>query len=119
MPLTTSWVSSPFGDMFTLMTPNGDETQLVVKGIYEPPPFFPILGSVSIIQSLFDSVYDRPQNSFVFVDVPADAAHGASGKRHHRAHRGRARASARDFPRDPHDEGTLAVQHPDRRPGDP
>jgi putative ABC transport system permease protein len=60
------------GDKFTLMTPNGDETQLVVKGIYEPPPFFPILGSVSITQSLFDSVYDRPENSFVFVDVPGE-----------------------------------------------
>jgi putative ABC transport system permease protein len=64
------------GDGFTLLTPNGDQSQLVVKGIYEPPPFFPILGSVSIPQSLFDSIYERPQNSFVFVDVrgePTDA----------------------------------------------
>jgi putative ABC transport system permease protein len=57
------------GDQFPLLTPDGDTTQLVVKGIYEPPPFFPILGSVSITQSLFDSIYERPQNSFVFVDV--------------------------------------------------
>ena len=57
------------GDQFPLLTPDGDTTQLVVKGIYEPPPFFPLLGSVSITQSLFDSIYERPQNSFVFVDV--------------------------------------------------
>jgi putative ABC transport system permease protein len=60
------------GDKFTLLTPNGDKTQLVVKGIYEPPPFFPILGEVSITQSLFDSLYERPENSFVFVDVAGE-----------------------------------------------
>jgi putative ABC transport system permease protein len=60
------------GEMFTLLTPNGDRTQLVVKGIYHPPPFFPMLGSVSIPQSLFDSIYDRPRNSFVFVNVAGD-----------------------------------------------
>jgi putative ABC transport system permease protein len=57
------------GDRFPLLTPNGEKTQLVVKGIYEPPPFFPILGEVSITQSLFDSLYERPENSFVFVNV--------------------------------------------------
>jgi ABC-type antimicrobial peptide transport system permease subunit len=57
------------GNTFSLLTPDGNQTQLVVKGIYEPPPFFPILGSVSITQSLFDSLYERPQNSFVFVNV--------------------------------------------------
>jgi ABC-type antimicrobial peptide transport system permease subunit len=64
------------GDKFSLLVPSGQRTELVVKGIYEPPPFFPILGSVSITQSLFDSLYERPQNSFVFVDVrgePTDA----------------------------------------------
>jgi putative ABC transport system permease protein len=60
------------GDKFSLLTPNGERTQLVVKGIYEPPPFFPILGTVSITQSLFDSLYERPQNSFVFVNVPGE-----------------------------------------------
>jgi ABC-type antimicrobial peptide transport system permease subunit len=44
----------------------------VVKGIYSPPPFFPLLGNVSIPQSLFDSIVDRPRNSFVFVNVPGD-----------------------------------------------
>jgi putative ABC transport system permease protein len=57
------------GDKFSLLTPNGTKAELVVRGIYEPPPFFPILGNVSITQSLFDSLYERPQNSFVFVNV--------------------------------------------------
>ena len=65
------------GDRFPLLTPDGSRTEIVVKGIYEPPPFFPLLGDVSITQSLFDSIYERPQNSFVFVDVsgePTDTA---------------------------------------------
>jgi putative ABC transport system permease protein len=60
------------GAKFELLTPDGERTPLVVKGIYEPPPFFPILGNVSITQSLFDSLYERPQNSFVFVGVPGE-----------------------------------------------
>jgi putative ABC transport system permease protein len=60
------------GDTFPLLTPNGTRTELVVKGIYSPPPFFPLLGNVSIPQSLFDSIVDRPRNSFVFVNVPGD-----------------------------------------------
>jgi putative ABC transport system permease protein len=60
------------GDKFDLLTPNEKQTELVVKGIYSPPPFFPMLGSVSISQSLFDSIIDRPRNSFVFVNVPGE-----------------------------------------------
>jgi ABC-type lipoprotein release transport system permease subunit len=60
------------GDSFVLLTPNGKKTELVVKGIYSPPPFFPMLGNVSIPQTLFDSIIDRPRNSFVFVNVPGE-----------------------------------------------
>jgi putative ABC transport system permease protein len=58
------------GDSFTLLTPDRTRMKLVVKGIYEPPPFFPMLGSVSISRSTFDRLYERPRNSFVFVNVP-------------------------------------------------
>jgi putative ABC transport system permease protein len=60
------------GDKFALLTPNEKKTELVVKGVYSPPPFFPMLGNVSIPQTLFDSIIDRPRNSFVFVDVPGE-----------------------------------------------
>ncbi len=60
------------GDTFPLLTANGTRTELVVKGIYSPPPFFPMLGNVSIPQTLFDFIVDRPRNSFVFVNVPGE-----------------------------------------------
>jgi putative ABC transport system permease protein len=60
------------GSNFTLLTPDRTRIKLVVKGIYQPPPFFPMLGSVSISKSTFDTLYERPRNSFVFVNVPSD-----------------------------------------------
>jgi ABC-type antimicrobial peptide transport system permease subunit len=64
------------GSRFTLLTSNGKNTLLEVKGIYEAPPFYPLLGNVSILQSRFDQLYERPQNQFTFVDVkgPPDEA---------------------------------------------
>jgi putative ABC transport system permease protein len=49
-----------------------------VKGIYEPPPFYPILGSVSITTSTFDSLYERPRNQFTFANVPGDPTEATS-----------------------------------------
>jgi putative ABC transport system permease protein len=60
------------GSTFGLLAPTGKRMQLVVKGIYEPPPFFPLLGSVSIVKARFDELYDRPRNQFTFVNVPGD-----------------------------------------------
>jgi putative ABC transport system permease protein len=61
------------GSRFKLLTTNGTSTKLEVKGIYKPPPFYPLLGVVSISKSFFDQIYDRPQNLFTFVEVTAAA----------------------------------------------
>ena len=58
------------GDSFLLLTPSGERHELEVKGIYEPPPFLPLLGSVSISRATFDTLYERPRNVFTFVNVP-------------------------------------------------
>jgi putative ABC transport system permease protein len=65
------------GDAFPLLTSSGKRLELEVKAIYEPPPFYPLLGSVSIAQATFDSVFERPHNLFTFVNVPADPSDGA------------------------------------------
>jgi putative ABC transport system permease protein len=64
------------GDAISLLTASGDTLNLQVKGLYEPPPFYPLLGGVSITTEAFDSAYERPRNSFTFVNVsgsPTDA----------------------------------------------
>jgi putative ABC transport system permease protein len=57
------------GSRFTLLTPKRETTPLEVKGIYKAPPFFPLLGAVSISLPFFDKLYERPQNLYTFLDV--------------------------------------------------
>jgi putative ABC transport system permease protein len=64
------------GEHFPLLTSSGERLELEVKAIYEPPPFYPLLGSVIITQAAFDSVFERPHNLFTFVNVPADPSEG-------------------------------------------
>ena len=61
------------GDRFNLVTPEGKSSPLEVKGIYNPPPFYPLLGSVSILKDKFDELFERPRNQFTFVNVPGEA----------------------------------------------
>ncbi|HET9545781.1 MAG TPA: ABC transporter permease, partial [Gaiellaceae bacterium] len=64
------------GSPVKVASPAGEEALLEVKAIYEPPPFYPILGAVSISIETFDSLYERPRNQFVFANVagnPTDA----------------------------------------------
>jgi putative ABC transport system permease protein len=67
------------GETFPLLTPSGERFALEVKAIHEPPPFLPLLGSVSVTKATFDSLYERPRNQFTFVSVPGDPS--ASTKR--------------------------------------
>ena len=58
------------GDSFAARTADGEQATLVVKGIYTPPPFYPLLGAVSIPTETFDTLYERPENQYTFVNVP-------------------------------------------------
>jgi putative ABC transport system permease protein len=58
------------GDAFALRTAGGQRTQLIVKGIYTPPPFYPLLGSVSVSTRTFDSLYERKRNQYTFANFP-------------------------------------------------
>jgi putative ABC transport system permease protein len=60
------------GDTTTLLSASNRRLEIEVKGLYEPPPFYPILGSVSITQRTYDTLYERPRNQFTFVNVPGD-----------------------------------------------
>jgi ABC-type antimicrobial peptide transport system permease subunit len=46
--------------------------QAEIKGIYTPPPFYPLLGSVSIPTPAFDALVDRPRNQYTFVNFPGE-----------------------------------------------
>jgi hypothetical protein len=42
------------GSRFNLLTSNGKTVPLEVKGVYKAPPFYPLLGEVSISLPFFD-----------------------------------------------------------------
>jgi ABC-type antimicrobial peptide transport system permease subunit len=60
------------GDTVRLLSGSNRTARVQIKAIYEPPPFYPLLGSLSIPQDTFDSLYERPRNQFTFVNVPGD-----------------------------------------------
>ena len=57
------------GDTIAVLTPSGQTLEQEVMGLYEPPPFYPLLGGVSITKERFDSAYERPRNQFTFINV--------------------------------------------------
>ena len=65
------------GERFTAIAPSGKRLRLEVKATYKPPPFYPLLGNVSIRKDTFDTLYDRPRNQFTFVNVPGEPSDGA------------------------------------------
>jgi putative ABC transport system permease protein len=56
------------GEVFAVAAPSGKRIIARVVGIYKPPPFYPILGTVSIPKATFDELYERPRNQFTFVN---------------------------------------------------
>jgi putative ABC transport system permease protein len=64
------------GDSFTVLTPDNERRQFVVRGIYDGSPFYPLLGTASISQDAFDELYDRPRNRFTLINVPGGPGAG-------------------------------------------
>jgi putative ABC transport system permease protein len=60
------------GDRIDLLSGSGKRAKLEVKATYDPPPFFQLLGSVSILKTTFDTLYERPRNQFTFINVPGE-----------------------------------------------
>ena len=65
------------GDRFDLLSGAGRDATLEVTATYDPPPFYQLLGSVSIAKATFDELYDRPRNQFTFINVPGDPSDAA------------------------------------------
>jgi putative ABC transport system permease protein len=57
------------GDAVAVRTAANKTANVVVRGIYRPPPFYPLLGTVSIPIATFDTLVDRPRNKYTFVKV--------------------------------------------------
>jgi putative ABC transport system permease protein len=65
------------GSAVTLRSASGREVELTVVGVYEPPPFYPLLDRLSMSTELFDSLYDRPRNRWTWANVAGEPTDGA------------------------------------------
>lgn len=60
------------GSTLTLLSTANRTADVKVVGVYEPPPFYPLLDFVSVSTELFDSLYDRPRNRWTWANVPGE-----------------------------------------------
>ena len=67
------------GDRLTVLSTDNKRKDVVVRGIYDGSPFYPLLGSASVSQAAFDGLYDRPRNRFTLMNVPGDPAAAKAG----------------------------------------
>jgi putative ABC transport system permease protein len=61
------------GSVLTLRSIADRTATVTVVGTFEPPPFYPLLGSVNVSSELFDSLYDRPRNRWTWANVAGDS----------------------------------------------
>jgi putative ABC transport system permease protein len=66
------------GDAVTVRTGNDETVSFEVRGTFEAPPFYPLLGSAAISTAAFDRLYDRPRNQFTFVNVRGEPTEATS-----------------------------------------
>jgi putative ABC transport system permease protein len=70
--VSTSYASAQHlhvGSPITVLTPTGTSLHLTLRGITSPPKGGDPYGDVTIASSVFDRVYQNPQNLFTFVNV--------------------------------------------------
>ncbi len=60
------------GSVVEIRTGENTSTEAEIIGIYKPPPFYPLLGTISITTESFDDLVDRPRNQYTFVNVEGD-----------------------------------------------
>jgi len=61
------------GDVVTIRSTADRTAKVTVVGTFEPPPFYPLLESVNVSTELFDSLYDRPRNSWTWANVAGES----------------------------------------------
>ena len=60
------------GGKVSLLSASNRTAEVQVVGVYKPPPFYPLLDSVTVSRGLFDTLYDRPLNRWTWANVEGD-----------------------------------------------
>ncbi len=62
------------GDAVRYLTPSGKKVEVVVRGIYEPSQFDPLLGHILVSQAAFEPTFPRPGDLITFVKASSSAS---------------------------------------------
>jgi putative ABC transport system permease protein len=57
------------GSPFTILSPAGRNVRVKVAGTYDAPPFWEMLGKVTIAEGTFDRIFENPRNLYTFIRV--------------------------------------------------
>jgi putative ABC transport system permease protein len=60
------------GDTLNLLSTSNRTAEVEVVGVYKPPPFYPLLDSVTVSTELFDTLYERPLNRWTWANVTSE-----------------------------------------------
>ncbi|MGZ8763255.1 MAG: ABC transporter permease [Acidimicrobiia bacterium] len=60
------------GDVLTLRSTADRSAKVTVAGMFDPPPFYPLIESVNVSTELFDELYDRPRNRWTWANVAGE-----------------------------------------------
>ena len=65
------------GDSVAVRAPTGRQKSFVIRGVYDPVPFYPLLGNVAIANSQFDALFDQERNRFTFITLRGETTEAA------------------------------------------
>jgi putative ABC transport system permease protein len=68
------------GDTVNLLTTSNRTAEVEVEGVYKPPPFYPLLDSVTVSNELFDTLYDRPLNRWTWANATSQPTAGTKAQ---------------------------------------
>ncbi len=60
------------GSTLTLRSTTSRTARVTIVGLYEPPPFYPLLDNLSVSTELFDSLWDHPRNRWTWANVAGE-----------------------------------------------
>jgi putative ABC transport system permease protein len=68
------------GTRLRILSTSNRTADVRVVGLYEPHPFYPLLENVTVAIGLFDQLYDRPEDQWVWANVPGEPSAATQAK---------------------------------------
>ena len=65
------------GDSVTVRSSTREEKSFTVRAIYDPVPFYPLIGKVAVAKEQFDALFDQQRNRFTFVMLRGETTESA------------------------------------------